>query len=140
MIPRITPATRRAALETAAPPAETIRCGIACRMEHPSPYMDGPERRPAFAGLTDQGTLVVVSFTPSAQPTVTVRSLLAMTRVRFHGILGRYTIRIDLKSGGKEEKILLERWPAYTTRKQWQGTHDFYQKDSLYVYGLSLRG
>lgn len=42
--------------------------------------------------------------------------------------------------GGKEEKILLERWPAYTTRKQWQGTHDFYQKDSLYVYGLDCVG
>ncbi len=42
--------------------------------------------------------------------------------------------------GGKEEKILLERWPAYTTRKQWQGTHDFYQKDSIYVYGLDCVG
>ena len=42
--------------------------------------------------------------------------------------------------GGKEEKILLERWPAYTTRKQWQGTHDCYQKDSLYVYGLDCVG
>ena len=118
MIPRITPATRKVALEAAAPPAETIRCGIACKMEHPSPYMDGPERRPAFAGLTDQGTLVVVSFTPSGQPTVTVRSLLAMTRVRFHGILGRYTVRIDLKSGGKEEKLVL-----YAERRE-QGLPD----------------
>ncbi len=42
--------------------------------------------------------------------------------------------------GGKEEKILMERWPEYTTRKQWQGTHDFYQKDSIYVYGLDCVG
>ncbi len=42
--------------------------------------------------------------------------------------------------GGKEEKILTERWPEYTTRKQWQGTHDFYQKDSIYVYGLDCVG
>ena len=42
--------------------------------------------------------------------------------------------------GGKDEKILLERWPEYATRKQWQGTHDFYQKDSVYVYGLDCVG
>ena len=42
--------------------------------------------------------------------------------------------------GGQEEKMLLERWPEYTTRKQWQGTHDFYQKDSIYVYGLDCVG
>lgn len=42
--------------------------------------------------------------------------------------------------GGQDDKILLERWPEYTTRKQWQGTHDFYQKDSIYVYGLDCVG
>ena len=42
--------------------------------------------------------------------------------------------------GGQDEKILMERWPEYTTRKQWQGTHDFYQKDSIYVYGLDCVG
>ena len=131
MIPRITPATRRAALDTAAPPAETIRCGIACKMEHPSPYMDGPERRPAFAGITDQGTLVVVSFTPSAPPVVTVRSLLAMTRVRFHGILGRYTIRIDLRIGGADERIVL-----YAERREPTLTD---QTDSLEQFLGTLR-
>ena len=42
--------------------------------------------------------------------------------------------------GGQDEKILTERYPEYTTRKQWQGTHDFYQKDSVYIYGLDCVG
>ncbi|MBQ8073804.1 MAG: hypothetical protein IJ231_08595 [Clostridia bacterium] len=42
--------------------------------------------------------------------------------------------------GGQDQKIMLERWPDYTTRKQWQGTHDFYEKDSVYVFGLDCVG
>ena len=64
---------------------------------------------------------------------------------RYAAITGRqvgnlYSAGVPYFWGGQDGEAMLERWPEYTTRKQWQGTHDFYQKDSVYVFGLDCVG
>ena len=64
---------------------------------------------------------------------------------RYEKITGRkietlFSAGVPYFWGGQSEKILLERWPEYSTRKQWQGSNDYYQKDVVYVYGLDCVG
>ena len=42
--------------------------------------------------------------------------------------------------GGQDGQKMLERWPEYTTREQWQGSNEFYLKGSIYVLGLDCVG
>ena len=91
MIPKITTATVRAGLNAACPPCEKLECVIYCKLSSGSIPLDSA---PCFAGITDQGTLLTICFSPEEKPDVRYIPLLSLKKVRIIGAFSRYLVKL----------------------------------------------
>lgn len=106
MIPKITHATIRAGLDAACPPADTLRYRIYCkRLQGVLALGDA---MPCFAGMTEQGTLILIGFSKQEKPAVTYLSLLSLKKVRIFSAWGQYRVRLEFFSGHARKEIFLQ--------------------------------